>query len=94
MKAYYSLDAETPLIPEMVAETITQDAEEIEYVCHRARIHYVKDLRFRRKMRCKSCREWLIAFMDHWIGAMRKSGIPPQIAAELAKLRQSAALEV
>lgn len=64
-----SLD-DTPLIPEIIAERITQDAEMQKLLCLRARWHYANQPRslFASRIRGKNCdpRTMLSAYMDHW----------------------------
>jgi len=63
------IDLETPLIPEVIADTVTQDKELAVLLCERARWHYAFNGSFRRKCKGASGREHLKAFMSHWATA-------------------------
>lgn len=71
-----SIAEDTPLIPEIIAGQVCAEAGELARhipsadLCLRAEIHYHMNAPFRRKMRSARCREWLTAFMRHWLASV------------------------
>lgn len=61
-----NIDTDTPLVPEIIADTVTQDKQLAEMLCNRARWHYAMQASFRSGCRKASGREYLAAFMHHW----------------------------
>ena len=61
-----NLDNDTPLIPEILVERITQDEEMQRLICQRARWHFAHNAQFRKGCKGRRSREYLTAFMDHW----------------------------
>ncbi len=69
-KKEYSLDNDTPLIPELVAERIQCSVLARRYVCFRARLHYKKNAQFRKTLRKDDAPDMLMAWFEHWINGM------------------------
>ena len=67
----YSIDDDTPLIPEMVAEDVSQDASEREALCARARHHWATHEGFRASFKRQDERDKLAQWMRHWMGDSR-----------------------
>lgn len=65
---------ETALIPEIIAECITQDKNEISYLINRAEILYQNSDSFKKRITAKGNkgRDSLYTFMDHWLQAYRQ----------------------
>lgn len=61
------LDTDLPaLVPEIIADTITQDPERARRLCERARRHWKTDAGFRRSFRRKDERDVLAMWLQHW----------------------------
>jgi hypothetical protein len=68
-----TISEETVLLPEIIAEGITQDKTEIEYLVNRAEMHFKNSDHFRKSITAKGNkgRDNLYMFMAHWIEAYR-----------------------
>lgn len=65
----YNLDNDTPLVPEIIADSVTQDKDLSALICERLRWHYANTPSFRKKLRGAKCREFAKSFLDHWTAA-------------------------
>lgn len=76
-----SIFEDTPLIPEIVAESVCEEMREtldrFQFdtrpelaLCERAERHYSENKSFSRKIRGRNGREFLYAFMRHWLAGM------------------------
>lgn len=65
---------ETALIPEIIAECITQDKNEISYLVNRAESHFQNSDHFKKAItkHGNKGRDSLYTFMDHWLKAFRQ----------------------
>ena len=75
----HDIEAETPLLPELIAESVIGEVERcvgrrlpdawIRHLAERAARCYNGNDQFRRRLNRpgNECREWLYAFMRHWI---------------------------
>jgi hypothetical protein len=62
-----NLDADLPaLIPEIIAEAITQDQDAARRMCARARLLWETNAGFRRSFRRKDERDVLTMWFRHW----------------------------
>lgn len=61
-----SLDIDTPLIPELIAEQITDSQGFINYASEKARQCYRFNTGFRKKLNGSASRDYLLMFMCHW----------------------------
>ena len=68
-----TISEETVLLPEIIAEQITQDKEEVLYLVSRAERHYKNNEQFKKSItaRGNKGRDNLYMFMDHWLQALR-----------------------
>ena len=61
------LDKDKPaMVPEIVAQTITQNPFILEYLCARARRHWRTSPAFRKSFQGKDEREVLTMWLIHW----------------------------
>ena len=68
----HCIDTETPLIPEIVADRVTQDEWMVTILSERARKCYqVNDL-FRKGCRSRHGNDYLFMFMQHWFKGEQK----------------------
>ena len=64
------LDSDLPaLVPEVIADTITQDPECARRLCERARRHWLTNAGFRRSFLRKDERSVLAMWFQHWLDA-------------------------
>lgn len=68
-----TISEETALLPEIIAEGITQNEDEITYLVKRAEIHFQNSETFKKAitMRGDKGRDNLYMFMEHWLKALR-----------------------
>ena len=71
----HTLEDGTPLIPELIAERISQSVVFIDYASDRARRCYQNNRYFRKQMHTSNCRELLEMFMFHWYEGWMKGAI-------------------
>jgi len=81
MKPNSDLELETPLAAHVAAEAVLEEAQAylnaelprawIAALSRRAQLHYANHPRFRKRLRSSGdkSREWLYAFMRHWLAA-------------------------
>lgn len=74
-----SISEDTPLIPEIIADQVIAEARQkhsdlpeglCDRLCVRAEMHYQQGKQFTRKIRSSKGREWLHAYMVHWLAAI------------------------
>lgn len=69
-----TISEETALLPEIIAEGITQDKSEILYLVNRAEMHFQNSDHFKdliKNQRGSKGRDNLYMFMEHWLKALR-----------------------
>jgi hypothetical protein len=71
-----TIETDTPLIPYLIAERLTREPDKVRYLCERAERHYQQGRQFARRLRGARSREWLYAFMEHWLTALEMPGSP------------------
>ena len=64
-----TISEETELIPEIIADQLTQDKDEISYLINRAEIHFHHSKHFKDSITAKGNkgRDNLYMFMNHWL---------------------------
>ncbi len=65
----FSIDADTPLVPEVIAASITPEKDKQKSLCERARHHYSDNEDFRKSFKRKDPRDVLEMWFKHWINA-------------------------
>lgn len=64
----HDLDKDKPaMVPEIVAQTVTQNPHTLEYLCARARRHWRTIPSFRRSFAGKDEREVLTMWLTYWL---------------------------
>ena len=66
----------TPLIPEIIAMNVTTDPAIQQALVNKAERHFATNDQFSRRLRGAKCREYLHAFMSHWLEAHLKTNKP------------------
>ena len=71
-----TIEEATPLLPIIIASNVREEVRHlnpgqgaVERLAARAEEHYRNSVEFRRKLRGAKGREWLYAFMRHWLAA-------------------------
>lgn len=62
----HNLDKDTLLVPEVIADIITQDRGQADRLCEKARRHWRESEGFRRSFRRKDERATLAMWFKHW----------------------------
>lgn len=70
-----TISEETALLPEIIAEEITQNEDEIAYLVKRAEIHFQNSATFKKAITAKANkgRDNLYMFMEHWLDAHKRN---------------------
>lgn len=64
---------DTALVPYLIAEQVTDNIEEQDYLVERAERHYRDNEIWRKQLnKSKDQREFLFSFMEHWLKAKNK----------------------
>ena len=67
---------DTALVPYLIAEQVTNNVEEQDYLIERAERHYRNNEIWRKQLnRNKDQREFLFSFMEHWLLSKNKKQI-------------------
>jgi hypothetical protein len=70
----HCIDTETPLIPEIVADRVTQDEWMVTMLSEKARKIYQFNETFRKRCQSQHGNQYLFMFMQHWLEGYQKGG--------------------